>query len=399
MKSIVPLFAALAIAFAPSGQAHASAKDPQVQSKAAKAKAAKAKAAAARSKKDKAAGKRVALRSSKVLKAAPAAAAIDYDGEHHNFLEWNAVREFVDEMASQHGFERTYLESLFGQARFIDSAVQLVKPAPPGKPKNWQAYRDRFIEPIRIAAGVRFWNENAETLARAEAAYGVPAEIIVGIIGVETIYGRDTGRFRVLDTLATLAFAYPETPNRAARMAFFRSELANTLIFAREHRVEPFSLLGSFAGAVGMPQFMPGNILKYGVDFNKDGQIDLRQSSDDAIGSVANFLIQHGWNPEHRGSPVTPADVSPNHAWEPLLDRGLQATLRPEELRAAGVTAASALPAERLYGLVDLQNGAEATEYWVADDNFFAITKYNRSYFYAMSVIELGRAVRASRGG
>jgi membrane-bound lytic murein transglycosylase B len=227
----------------------------------------------------------------------------------------------------------------------------------------------------------------------------VPAEIIVGIIGVETIYGRDTGKFRVLDTLATLAFAYPETPNRASRMAFFRSELANTLLFARAHRVEAFSLLGSFAGAVGMPQFMPGNILKYGVDFDGDGQIDLRQSPQDAIGSVANFLVQHGWNPEHRGSAVYQADVSPNRVWEPLLERGLNATLRPEELGAAGIVTAAALPAGRLYGLIDLQNGAEATEYWVANDNFFAITKYNRSYFYAMSVIELGRAVRASRGG
>lgn len=404
MKPIVPLFAALAIAFAPAGQALAAAKDPHVRTASAKTKASsKSKTAAkAKGKKDAAsgkAGKRVSIRSTRVLKAAPAAAAIDYDGEHHNFLEWQAVRDFIDEMSTLHGFDRAGLESLFGQARFIDSAVQLVKPAPPGKPKNWQAYRDRFIEPIRIAAGVRFWNENADALARAEAAYGVPADIIVGIIGVETIYGRDTGKFRVLDTLATLAFAYPETPNRSSRMAFFRSELANTLLFAREHKLEPFSLLGSFAGAVGMPQFMPGNILKYGVDFNGDGQIDLRGSPDDAIGSVANFLIQHGWNPEHRGSPATPADVSPNRAWEPLLERGLAATLRPEELRAAGVVVNGALPAERLYGLVDLQNGAEPTEYWVADDNFFAITKYNRSYFYAMSVIELGRAVRASRDG
>lgn len=404
MKPIVPLFAALAIAFAPAGQALAAAKDPHVRTASAKTKASsKSKTAAkAKGKKDTAsgkAGKRVSIRSTKVLKAAPAAAAIDYDGEHHNFLEWQAVRDFIDEMSTRHGFDRAGLESLFGQARFIDSAVQLVKPAPPGKPKNWQAYRDRFIEPIRIAAGVRFWNENADALARAEAAYGVPADIIVGIIGVETIYGRDTGKFRVLDTLATLAFAYPETPNRSSRMAFFRSELANTLLFAREHKLEPFSLLGSFAGAVGMPQFMPGNILKYGVDFNGDGQIDLRGSPDDAIGSVANFLIQHGWDPEHRGSPATPADVSPNRAWEPLLERGLAATLRPEELRAAGVVVNGALPAERLYGLVDLQNGAEPTEYWVAGDNFFAITKYNRSYFYAMSVIELGRAVRASRGG
>ncbi|WP_288380247.1 lytic murein transglycosylase B [uncultured Massilia sp.] len=396
MKSFVPLFAALAMAFSPVGNADAAAKDSKPTStkstKAAKtAKAAKAKAGKAR------AGKKVAIKSSRVIKAAPAAAVIDYDGEHSNFLEWQAVREFIEEMVARHGFERAELDALFGQARFIDSAVQLVKPAPPGKPKNWQAYRDRFIEPIRINAGVRFWNDNAQALARAEAAYGVPAEIIVGIIGVETIYGRDTGKFRVLDTLATLAFAYPETPNRASRMAFFRSELANTLLFAREHKVEPFSLLGSFAGAVGMPQFMPGNILKYGVDFDKDGQIDLRTSSEDAIGSVANFLVQHGWNPEHRGSPVYAADVSPSQAWEPLLDRGLAATLRPEELRAAGVTTAQALPAERLYGLVDLQNGAEATEYWVANDNFFAITKYNRSYFYAMSVIELGRAVSAAR--
>ena len=392
MKAIVPLFAALAIAFAPTGQAEAAAKDPHVRGAAAKAKAKKDKAAAK-------AGKRVSIRSTKVLKAAPAAAVIDYDGERHNFLEWDAVRVFIDEMVAQHGFDRAYLESLFGQARFIDSAVQLVKPAPPGKPKNWQAYRERFIEPIRIGAGVRFWNENAATLARAEAAYGVPAEIIVGIIGVETIYGRDTGKFRVLDTLATLAFAYPDTPNRLSRMAFFRSELAQTLLFAREHRVEVFSLLGSFAGAVGMPQFMPGNILKFGVDFNGDGRVDLRNSAEDAIGSVANFLVQHGWKPEFRGSPVIPADVSPNRAWEPLLERGLAATLRPEELSAAGVVTATALPAERLYGLVDLQNGAEATEYWAANDNFFAITKYNRSYFYAMSVIELGKAVRASRGG
>jgi len=392
MKSIVPLFAALALACSPIGTAGASAKEPQTRSTQSKT-AGKAKAKAKKAKP----GKRVAVASKRVIKAAPAAALIDYDGEHSNFLEWQAVREFIDETATRHGFERSYLESIFGQARFIDSAVQLVKPAPPGKPKNWQAYRDRFIEPIRIAAGVRFWNENAEALARAEAAYGVPAEVIVGIIGIETIYGRDTGKFRVLDSLTTLAFAYPEASNRASRMAFFRSELVNTLLFAREHKVEPFSLLGSFAGAVGMPQFMPGSILKFGVDFDQDGQIDLRSSNADAIGSVANFLIQHGWNPEHRGSPVFAAEVSPNQAWEPLLERGLNATLRLEELRAAGVGTAQSPPVEHLYGLIDLQNGAEATEYWLANDNFFAITKYNRSYFYAMSVIELGRAVTASR--
>jgi membrane-bound lytic murein transglycosylase B len=399
MKPFLPLFTALLLAAAPI--APASAADTPKQSSA-KAKAAKAaqtkearlKAAKAREAKAKAAKAAVAAAAAA---AAATTAAVNYDGEHVNFAEWQAVREFIDEMVVQHGFDQASLETLFSQVRFVDSAVQLVKPAPPGKPKNWQAYSARFIEPIRIRAGVRFWNENASALERAEAAYGVPAEIIVGIIGIETIYGRDTGRFRVLDTLATLAFAYPETPNRASRMDFFRSELGNTLLLARERKLDPFLLLGSFAGAVGMPQFMPGNILKFGVDFDGDGRVDLRDSASDAIGSVANFLIQHGWNAQHRGATVWPAHVSPNRAWEPLLDLGLQATLRPEQLREAGVVTQAPLPSGRLYGLIDLQNGAEPTEYWVVDDNFFAITKYNRSYFYAMSVIDLGRAVRAQR--
>ena len=283
------------------------------------------------------------------------------------------------------------------QVRFVESAVQLVKPAPPGKPKNWVAYSDRFIEPIRINAGVRFWNENAAALARAEATYGVPAEIIAGIIGVETVYGRDTGRFRVIDTLTTLAFAYPEAPNQAARSVFFRGELEQALLLARHEKIDPFTLLGSFAGAIGLPQFMPGNILKYGVDFDGDGRVDLRGSTSDAIGSVANFLVEHGWNPRDTGPAAIPVEVAPHRAWESLLGRGLAATLTPAELQAAGVTAVTPLTAGRLYGLVDLQNGADPTEYWVANDNFFAITKYNRSYFYAMSVIDLGRAVREAR--
>ena len=267
MKPFVPLFAALALAFAAQSDAQAFAKESTTQSR---AHAAHAKAKSRTAKPTKGAKAKPA----KVLPAAAAAAVIDYDGEHMNFLEWGSVQTFIDEMVTQRGFQRAELEALFGKVRFVDSAVQLVKPAPPGKPKNWQAYSERFIEPIRINAGVRFWNENAEALARAEAAYGVPAEIIVGIIGVETIYGRDTGRFRVVDTLATLAFAYPETPNQESRKAFFRSELANTLMLARERSTDPLDLLGSFAGAVGMPQFMPGNILKYGVDFDSDGRID-----------------------------------------------------------------------------------------------------------------------------
>ena len=403
MKLFVPVFAALLLAapIPPASAADSShAAKARTSAKApAKAKATKStKAAKPAAKSAKGKNVKVAARTALVATTAAAVAkGIDYDGESVNFAEWQAVRDFADEMVARHGFARAELDAFMRQVRFVESAVQLVKPAPPGKPKNWQAYSDRFIEPIRINAGVRFWNENAEALARAQATYGVPAEVLVGIIGVETVYGRDTGRFRVLDTLTTLAFAYPEAPNQAARAAFFRSELENALLLARHEKIDPFSLLGSFAGAVGLPQFMPGNILKYGVDFDGDGHVDLRGSTSDAIGSVANFLVQHGWNPGDTAPPVIQVAVSPSRAWEPLLERGLQASLRPEELQAAGVTPDIPLPAGRLYGLVDLQNGAEPTEYWAASDNFFAITKYNRSYFYAMSVLDLGRAVREAR--
>jgi membrane-bound lytic murein transglycosylase B len=392
MKSFVPLLLALALGAGQTSYAVAAATSKTSQPKAA-AKSAKGKAGkAGKTAKAKAA-------KGKAAKAAPAPArpSIDYDGEPVNFGEWQAVRDFEDEMVSRHNFDRAELDALVAKTRLIDSAVQLVKPAPPGKPKNWQAYSERFIEPIRIGAGVRFWNENAALLARAEAEYGVPAEIIVGIIGVETIYGRDTGRFRVVDVLTTLAFAYPEAPNRNDRMQFFRSELEKTLVLARKEGIDPFSLLGSFAGAVGMPQFMPSNILKLGVDYDGDGIVDLRNSAADAIGSVANFLVAHGWDRNATGPAVFAADVAPSMAWEPLLG-GLEARYDPAELQAAGVATRTPLPEQRQYGLIDLQNGADPTEYWVANANFFAITKYNRSYFYAMSVVELGRAVRLSRG-
>ncbi len=328
-------------------------------------------------------------------KAKPKKPAIDYAGEFVNFGQWQDVQQFMGDMEQKHGVPVAELEKLFLELRYIDAAVQLVKPAPPGKPKNWQAYSSRFIEPIRINAGVAFWNANRDTLARAEALYGVPADIIVGIIGVETIYGRDMGKFRVLDVLATLAFAYPLAPNRESRMAFFRSELEATIVSARQTGLDPLTLTGSYAGAVGMPQFMPGNIYKLGVDFDGDGKVDLRNSAADAIGSVANFLVAHGWQREAPAAVVYPAAVSPERAWEKYIDQGLDAKYRGEELLAAGVSTNAVLP-PGLYGLVDLQNGAEPTEYWIGSNNFYAITKYNRSYFYAMSVVELGRAVKLS---
>ena len=374
----------------------------------------------------------------------------DTVGEFANFAQWQGVAEFIDQIVARNGFNRAEVEALLKQTHYVDSAIQLMKPAPPGRPKNWRAYRARFVEPVRINAGTAFWNQHAEALARAEAKYGVPAEIIVGIIGVETVYGRNTGNFRVMDAVTTLAFAYPNTPNRDARMAYFRGELENTLLFARESGIDPFSLLGSYAGAIGWPQFMPGSIRQFAVDFDGDGKIDLRNSPVDAIGSVANFLVQHGWkagNPivfpaslraaplprasmpaaagdnldkppvtvqnttvDTTGSTVPDGTTLPTtaltmpvveqpvgDAWQKFIAQSLEAKYTEGELRAGGVVAGMPLPSEMRFGLVDLQNGSEPTEYWLGTDNFFAITQYNRSFFYAMSVVDLGRAVRIAR--
>ena len=321
-------------------------------------------------------------------------------GEFADFSQWKEVDGFIDRMVAQHGFERSELDKVFRQVRHVDSAKQLIKPAPSGKPKNWRAYRARFVDPLRINAGVQFWDDNADAIARAEAQFGVPAEIIVAIIGVETVYGRNTGNFRVMDAITTLAFDYPDTPTRTARMEFFRGELEHTLLFARESGIDPFSLLGSYAGAIGLPQFMPGSIRQFAVDFNGDNKIDLRNSPADAIGSVANFLRKHGWQP---GEPtvfpahVSAADSTGARAWEALIGQGLEAKFSVGDLTAAGVTPETPLPDGMLFGLVDLQNGTDAPEYWLGTNNFFAITQYNRSFFYAMSVIDLGRAIRTSR--
>lgn len=368
MKLLPPLL--LALAFTASSIVHAApAKKPRASTK-------------AKSKVSQHSAKRVTPK-------------IDYAGEQINFGEWKAVNDFADEVALRNGFPRDELHALIGQIRYIDSAVQLVKPMPAGKPKNMNAVRELMIEPVRVNAGVKFWTEHADQLARAEKEFGVPAEIIVGIIGIETVYGRNTGRFRVVDVLTTLGFAYPESPNQAARMAFFRGELENALVLARQNHIDPFTLLGSFAGAIGMPQFMPGSVLAYGVDYDGDGAIDLRNSTADAIGSVASFLVQHGWQRSENGPLVYPANVTPGGAWTAYLGQGLAAKYTLAELQAAGVVTPLAPPAEQKYGLLDLQNGVEATEYWLATNNFFSITQYNRSYFYAISVLELGRAVKA----
>lgn len=323
--------------------------------------------------------------------------ASDNEAEFTNFVQWKAVSEFSKMMVEEHGFDQNELTAVFSQIHYLEKVVKLINPAPSGKSKNWSAYKDRFIEPVRIRSGLSFWEKYDTELRRAQAEFGVPPEIIVGILGVETIYGRSPGNIRVMDALTTLAFAYPDTTNRESRMRYFRDELEQTLLYARENNIDPFSLSGSFAGAMGLPQFMPSSIRRFAVDFDGDGRIDLKNSAADAIGSVASFLAQHGWTADI--PLVYPVSVDKNNEaeWKPLIGVVLSATHTVDELRRMGISAPSDSSPTLMMGLIDLEDGKHPTHYWLGSDNFFAITQYNRSFYYAMAVIELGNAIKQRR--
>jgi membrane-bound lytic murein transglycosylase B len=304
--------------------------------------------------------------------------------------------QFADDLASRRNLNPEWVRQTIGQSRFNPTVSRLMQPPDQAFVKNWRVYRSRFIEPIRIRAGVKFWQANRSTLARAEKEYGIPADIIVGIIGVETIYGRDTGSFRVMDSLATLAFDYPSGHPRAQeRSAYFKGEIEQFLTMESRKNADPFEPLGSYAGAMGMPQFMPSSWARYAVDFDGDGAVDLWNSPADVIGSVASYLKAYGWQtgmPTHY--PVR-FDAS-------RLD--LDALMAPDILptfSAASFTAKGAVlesPAQEHQGplaLVELLNGPDAPSYVAGTENFYVITRYNWSSYYAMAVIELGREVAA----
>ena len=308
--------------------------------------------------------------------------------------------QFADEVAARRGLDRNWVRATIGAARFLPNVPRLMLPGPTGTVKNWQAYRGRFIDATRIAAGVRFWRANADTLARAEATYGVPPEIVVGIVGVETIYGRNMGNFRVIDALATLAFDFPQAHPRAAdRQAFFRSELESFLSTESRTADDPLVLLGSYAGAMGMPQFMPSSIARYAVDFDGDGRIDLVNNPADVIGSVASYFKAFGWK---AGMPAT----YPVHFDEARLRKDV--LLAPDivpSFSADSFVAAGAVPEgdglrhKGLLALIELQNGLDAPPTYVAGTrNFYVVTRYNWSSYYAMSVLDLGQEVKAAMG-
>jgi len=297
------------------------------------------------------------------------------------------VRAFVREMTERHGFVPRELEFLFSRARRQDAVLQAIEPQPPGE-RSWQAYRDNFVSPRRIEAGLAFWRAHARSLARARRDYGVPEEVIVAILGVETFYGRNQGRWRVVDALTTLAFDYPP------RAEFFRGELENFLLFAREGGFEVFSLYGSYAGAIGIPQFMPGSYLRYAVDFDGDGRADLRASAADAIGSVANFLQRHGWKP---GEPAEVEAQVTGDAFRRYADGGMEPRFAVGELLQAGVRPAGALPPETHAALIELETPQQPSAYRLGLQNFYVLTRYNRSAFYAAAVSDLARELRARR--
>ena len=298
-----------------------------------------------------------------------------------SYGERREVQAFIQEMVQRHGFIEAELTYLFSRVRRTDQVLEAIE-RPAEKTRTWREYRAPFMEERRIADGVAFWKTHRSALARAEKIYGVPAEVIVAIIGVETFYGRNTGKWRVVDALSTLAFDYP------ARSNFFRSELESYLLFARDGNLDVFAMRGSYAGAMGLPQFMPSSARRYAVDFDKDGTVDLRRSATDAIGSVGSFLKQHGWR---TGMPVLlPARVN-GDAWRPLVSGGFEPKVPVAKWLEAGVRIDKAGLEESPAILVELDPG----DLRLGFRNFYVITRYNRSAMYAASVNDLSQALRA----
>ena len=307
------------------------------------------------------------------------------------------VMKTAAEIAARRNLDPEWVARAIGSARLLPVITKAILPPAVGVPKNWTLYRSRFIDPIRIKAGVKFWSANRETLQRAERETGVPASIVVGIIGVETIYGQQTGNFRVMDALSTLAFDFPAAhPRAAARSAYFLSELEEYLALTARTNTDPMALRGSYAGAMGLPQFMPSSWVKYAVDFDGDGHVDLFHSQADVIGSVANYFKAFGWKPGVPTHYPVSFDLQKLDK-AALLEPDILPSFTPADFAAKGaIVDASGLQHPGLLALIELQNGSNAPQYVAGTENFYAITRYNWSSYYAMAVIELGREVAAA---
>ena len=289
------------------------------------------------------------------------------------------AQKLIDEL-QQDGFDPAYVRSVLAKAERKQSILDAIS-RPAEKRLDWGEYRAIFIEPKRIAQGVEFWQEHRETLERAEKTYGVPAEVILAIMGVETRFGRIMGSFRVLDALATLGFDYPR------RAEFFRGQLADYFRLIRAEGVEPESLKGSYAGAMGYGQFIPSSFLAYAVDFDGDGQRDIWGNPVDAIGSIANYFAEHGWRP---GEAVVADPIFDDAKVEDLVNQDLKPELTLMEWSEKGVTPRDALNANMKATLMRLSSG-EQNQYVLGLHNFYVITRYNHSRLYASAVHELSQ--------
>jgi membrane-bound lytic murein transglycosylase B len=298
------------------------------------------------------------------------------------------VRAFIDEVSAATGLDRDWIERVLAQGRYSEPAERLTTPslAPPSA-RNWRDYRARNVDERRIRDGAAFFRQHRNTLARVSDRYGVPETVVVSIIGIETVFGRVMGSFRTLDVLLTLSFDYTR------RAALYREELTQFLLMCSEMKLDPLTVRGSFAGALGMAQFMPSSVRKYAVDFDGKGGVDLVNSPQDAMASVGSFLAAHGWE---RGAPVQFAAQADAGIVE-VLGRGIRAQYRWQDVAALGVKIDGELEPETRVLLLDLPlitpAGVEATEYRVGTTNMSALLHYNRSYFYGCAVADLAEAI------
>jgi len=298
------------------------------------------------------------------------------------------VQAFIDTMVAEHDYDREHLRDILGEAETKKSILEAIA-RPAERTKSWGEYRDIFLTAERIKAGAKFWRENRDMLERISHETGVPVEIMVGIIGVETYYGRITGGHRVVDALATLAFDYPP------RSKFFRRELEQFLLLIREEDMRAVDAVGSYAGAMGRPQFMPSSYRSFAIDSTGDGKRDIWNNWADVAGSVANYFVKHGWK---SGEQVT-TQATLSDRWQGKTPRNV---LQPEDTVASlserGVTFATDLPDDSKSQLITLE-GADGTEHWVGFHNFYVITRYNRSVMYALAVYQLGQEVALQVNG
>jgi membrane-bound lytic murein transglycosylase B len=305
--------------------------------------------------------------------------------ERARYLARPDVREFIASMSLDHGIDASELERILGDVRYTPVAVRLIGPPPSSAPsaaRSYSRYREKFLTPELIAAGARFSAQHAEDLSRAEEEFGVPAEVILGVLGVETKFGGNTGSFRAIDALASIAF------DGTRRQDYFRGELRELLLLARETGMDPLDVKGSYAGALGLPQFMPSSYRRYAVDYDGDGAIDLLKSPADAIGSIARYLKEFGWVPGEE--PTAPVRLAPGS--EDLVS-GLERVHDSSEVQAKGVVFSGRDPPPGLISIFELPTPGKPSRFVAGFNNFEVVTRYNRSTFYASAVLELGKAI------